>query len=314
MPLVMLLLTFVLCVILSYAQQRRSAEAAQMPATDPVVAAAGDIACDQTPNAPPPDADEGSGGCKQTSTGQLLSSRKFDAILTLGDEQYDSGTLPQFMSSYDKTWGRYKDITYPIPGNHEYETPGASGYYSYYGARAGDPKKGYYSFGLGAWHVIAINANCADIGGCNKGSAEERWLRADLSAHPASCTLAYWHQPRFSSGHHHSDPTYDAFWQDLYAVHADLVLNGHDHLYERFAPQTPSGSPASNGIREIIAGTGGRSHYQFTKIEPNSEVRNNTTFGILELTLHPHSYDWRFVPVGAGSFSDTGSQRCHGRA
>ena len=282
-------------------------------ATDPVIAAAGDIACDRRPNAPPPDPDErGSAGCLERTTAALLASHKFVAVLALGDEQYDSGSLAQFMSSYDKTWGRFKAITYPAPGNHEYDTPKGAGYFAYFGSRAGDRSRGYYSFDLGSWHLISINANCADIGGCGRGSAEERWLKKDLGSHHASCTMAYWHQPRFSSGTHHSDPTYTAFWQDLYDAHADLVLNGHDHLYERFAPQTPTGgADPKNGIREIIAGTGGRSHYKFTKIEPNSEVRNNTTFGILELTLHPRAYDWKFLPVAGSTFTDAGHQPCH---
>ncbi len=283
------------------------------PGGDPVIAAAGDIACDQTKNAPTPEPDEGPGGCRQGTTATLLGTRRFAAILTLGDAQYDSGSLPQFMSSYDKTWGKYDSITRPAPGNHEYDTPHAAGYYAYYGARAGDPHQGYYSYDLGKWHLIALNAECSDIGGCQTGSAEERWLKRDLAAHRSNCTLAYWHQPRFSSGHHHSDPTYNAFWQDLYAAHADLVLNGHDHLYERFGPQAPNGRATAAGITEIIAGTGGRSHYQFTKIEPNSQVRNNTAFGILEVGLHPHSFDWRFVPVAGMSFTDRGSRACHGR-
>lgn len=283
-------------------------------ANDPVIAASGDIACDRTPNAPPPDPDErGAGGCRERTTAALLATRKFTAVLTLGDEQYDSGTLPQFMSSYDKTWGTFKSITYPAPGNHEYDSANAAGYFAYFGKRAGDPTKGYYSFNIGSWHVIAINANCDSIGGCGQGSPEELWLKADLASHHASCTLAYWHQPRFSSGRHHSDPAYTAFWQDLYNAHADLVLNGHDHLYERFAPQTPTGvSDPAHGIREIIAGTGGRSHYPFTKIEPNSEVRNNAAFGIVEVTLHPHGYDWKFVPAAGAAFTDAGHQSCHG--
>jgi len=288
---------------------------------DPVIAAAGDIACDETsPVATTAtkqvgkETDDDGPGCKEAATARLLTSESFAAVLPLGDEQYPDGTVAAFMGAYDKTWGAENRVVRPVPGNHEYHTSQAAGYYGYFKSAAGDPSKGYYSWDLSTWHFIAINANCGAIGGCTAGSPEEVWLKADLAAHPASCTLAYWHQPRFSSGHHHSDPAYQSFWEDLYAAHVDVVLNGHDHDYERFAPQTPSGRPdADHGIREFVVGTGGKSHYVFTATEPNSEVRNNTTFGILKMRLHAHSYDWNFVPAN-GTFSDSGNGTCRGRS
>ncbi|MBV8222849.1 MAG: alkaline phosphatase, partial [Candidatus Eremiobacteraeota bacterium] len=158
-----------------------------------------------------------------------------------------------------------------------------------------------------------LNANCKAIGGCDASSAQVQWLVADLKADHQSCTLAFWHQPRFSSGAvHHSDPTYDAFWRALYAAHADLVLTGHDHDYERFAPQTPdAASDPTSGITEFVVGTGGRSHYQIGKLEPNSQATKAGVYGILAVTLHPESFDWRFIPEPGQTFTDSGSQPCH---
>jgi len=274
------------------------------------VAAAGDIACDAT--ALGSKAEDASGeSCHMGATAQLIAAAHPDLVLPLGDEQYQSATLDAFRASYAKTWGRFLAITRPAPGNHEYVTPHASGYFGYFGARAGDATKGYYSFDRGRWHFIAINANCGEVGGCASGSPEELWLKSDLARQAGKCILTYWHQPRFSSGPHHSDPTYEPFWQDLYAAHADIVLNGHDHDYERFAPQDPSGAASSRGIREFVVGTGGRSHYIFTKVEPNSEARNATTFGVLVLHLWNDRYDWTFKGEPGKTFTDSGSARCH---
>jgi calcineurin-like phosphoesterase family protein len=288
--------------------------AAANAAADPVIAAAGDIACDSRPSIASPDPDDrGSGVCHMAATAKLVAAMHPDAVLTLGDEQYADGSLEQFTAGYDKTWGQFKPVTHPAPGNHEYGTRGAAGYYAYFGQAAGDPSRGYYSFDLGSWHLIALNANCKAIGGCGADSSEVQWLKHDLATHHAACTLAFWHQPRFSSAMHHSDPAYDAFWRALYAAHADLVLNGHDHDYERFAPQTPDAAPdAKLGITEFVVGTGGRSHYQIGQIEPNSQARTSATYGVLRLALHPHSFDWKFVPEPGSPFSDAGSQPCHG--
>jgi acid phosphatase type 7 len=290
----------------------------RLPATDPVIAAAGDIACD-------PASSSFNGGlgtatsCRQKYTADLLTSMPLSGVLTLGDNQYEQGQLSQYLGSYDATWGRFKYMTYPAVGNHEYMTSGALGYFDYFNGAgiadglAGQRGKGYYSFDIGSWHLVALNSNCASAGGCSVGSPQELWLRTDLATHPTSCTLAYWHHPRFSSGSTHGDNASVApLWQDLYDANADLVLVGHDHLYERFAPQTSTGvADPVRGVREFVVGTGGRSHYSFNTPEPNSEVRNSDTFGVLELTLHSSSYDWSFVPEAGRTFTDTGSAACH---
>jgi hypothetical protein len=288
---------------------------------DPTIDAAGDIACD-------PASSEYNGGlgngqdCMEGATAALMLSDPPTAVLPLGDNQYECGSLSAYQTSYAASWGRLLAITRPVPGNHEYytgsstdpcdSTVSGAGYYGYFGAAAGDPTRGYYSYDLGPWHLIALNAQCSHVGGCGAGSPEETWLKADLAAHPDRCVLAYWHQPRFSSGQHGDDPTYVAFWDDLYAAGADVVLNGHDHDYERFAPQTPAGvaDPAA-GIREFVVGTGGRNHDAFITDAPNSEARNNTTFGVLRLQLRPTGYDWQFVPTPGGTFTDSGSAECH---
>jgi hypothetical protein len=233
-------------------------------------------------------------------------------VFTAGDNAYEEGTAQQFAKCYDPTWGRHKARTRPAVGNHEFHSGGATPYFDYFGANAGDPKLGFYSYELGTWHIIVLNSECVEVGGCQAGSAEEKWLRADLQAHPAACTLAYWHKPLFSSGAKHGDdPEVKAFWQDLYAVHATLVLNGHDHDYERYAPQTPEGkADPTKGLREFVVGTGGKSHRPFGKPEPTSEVRNADTFGVLKLTLRPRGYDWEFIPEAGKSFRDSGTGSC----
>jgi len=280
------------------------------PVTGTKIAAAGDIACD--PASSSFNGGQGSGlNCRQLATSDLLVGAGYAAVLALGDIQYEDGARSKFDLSYDPSWGRVESITKPAPGNHEYQTAGAAGYYDYFGAAAGDPAKGYYSFELGGWHIVTLNSNCSAVGGCGAGSAQEQWLRADLTASPASCTLAYWHHPRFSSGEHGSDSTYTAFWQALYDADADVVLVGHDHDYERFAPQTPSGAlDLTRGIREFVVGTGGKNVRTFPNVKPNSEVRDATSLGVLELTLGSGTYEWRFRPA-VGSFADSGSAACH---
>jgi len=287
---------------------------------DPVIAAAGDIACD-------PASTSFNGGlgtstaCQEQPTSNLLVGQGFAAVLALGDNQYDCGGYNAFLQSYDPTWGRVRSITHPVPGNHEYQaSPGtdcdpsgqATGYFQYFGAAAGDPTKGYYSYDLGSWHLIALNSNCAQVGGCAAGSPEETWLKADLAAHSASCTLAYWHHPRFTSGAVGDSTQVATFWQDLYSAGADVVLNGHAHGYERFAPQDPSQNyDPTHGVREFVVGTGGEDFQSFTSSEPLSETRQANTFGVLTLTLHATSYDWHFVPIVGQSFTDSGSTSCH---
>ena len=280
------------------------------PVTGARIAAAGDIACD--PGSPRFRNGLGTGfDCRQRATSDLLVGGGYEAVLALGDIQYEVGAGAAFEASYDASWGRVKPVTRPVPGNHEYRTAGAAGYFEYFGAAAGDPTKGYYSYELGNWHVVALNSNCAAVGGCDAGSAQERWLRADLAAHPSRCTLAYWHHPRYSSGWHGSDSSYVAFWQALVDADADLVLVGHDHDYERFAPQDAGGRrDLERGIREFVVGTGGKNLRPFTRVSPNSEARDATSLGVLELTLGANEYEWRFR-AAVGSFTDSGSASCH---
>ena len=234
-------------------------------------------------------------------------------VVTLGDNAYDSGTAAEFENCYGPTWGRHKARTRPAAGNHEYRTPGAAGHFGYFGAAAGDPAKGYYSYEVGAWHVVALNSNCKQAGGCKAGSPQERWLRQDLAAHPTACTLAYWHHPRFSSARYGNDPATDGLWRALSDAGADVVLAAHSHSYERLAPLGPTGEPdAARGIRSFVVGTGGNVLYPFTA-PPSAvtEARDDTTHGVLEMTLRPEGYDWRFLPVRGQSFTDAGSGACH---
>jgi fibronectin type 3 domain-containing protein len=278
---------------------------------DPVVAAAGDISCDPDD----PNYNNGLGtaaGCQQKATSDLVwNDPTISTVLDLGDNQYEDNTLTKYNLAFDPTWGRLRSILKPVPGNHEYQTPGAAGYYAYFGAAAGDPSKGYYSYDIGTWHVVALNGECSFVGGCQKGSPQEQWLAADLAAHPAQCTIAYWHEPRFSSGFHGDELPYGDFWNDLYASHAEIVLNGHDHDYERFAPQTPDQVFDPNGIREFVVGSGGAESTASSSPSPNSQIYANNAFGVLKLTLHQGSYDWQFVPAAGTTFTDSGSGTCH---
>jgi len=233
-------------------------------------------------------------------------------VFAAGDLAYPDGSKENF-ECYDKTWGRAKSRTRPSPGNHEFHAAGATPYFEYFGAAAGDPKTGYYSYELGSWHIVVLNSECKEVGGCEAGSPQEKWLRADLAAHPVACTLAYWHKPLFSSGGAHGDALeFKDFWIALYQAGVDVVVNGHDHDYERFAPQDPDGRPDEpHGIREFVVGTGGKNHRPFREPDRNSEVRNADTFGVLKLTLRDHGYDWQFLPVAGNSFTDSGSAICH---
>jgi len=283
------------------------------PATgDPVIAAAGDIACDPAD----PNFAGGTGtaaACHMRATADLLTAINPTAVLGLGDNQYGNAERAAFEASYGPSWGRLKERTRPVPGNHEYDADGAKGYFEYFGAAAGDPAKGYYSFNLGSWHLVALNSNCRAVGGCHKGSPQERWLRADLQANKRLCTLAYWHHPRWSSGSEHgSDPTYAGFWQALYEAGAELVLSGHEHDYERFGRQTPDGEiDTRSGIRQFVVGTGGASVRRIGAVQPNSVTRSSDTFGVLMLQLHPTDFDWTFVPEAGKTYHDQGTGQCH---
>jgi hypothetical protein len=249
--------------------------------------------------------DIGESGGQQQATGDLIRSIGPAAVLPLGDEAYEDGTLAEFESYYDPAWGSFNAIASPTPGNHEYHTSGASGYFAYFGARAPAP---YYSFDLGAWHLISLNSEISH----SAGSAQESWLQGDLAAHPGTCTLAYWHRPRFDSGTTHgSDSSMAPLWNDLYAAHADIVLSGHEHHYERFALQGPSGVADAAGLREFVVGTGGGELYNdFGAPLPASEVRDGIHFGALKLTLHATGYDWSFIATG-GTTLDAGTTGCH---
>jgi 3',5'-cyclic AMP phosphodiesterase CpdA len=241
----------------------------------------------------------------QAQVAELVADGGYEAVLLLGDNQYMKGALEDYRQYFAPTWGRFKERLYPVPGNHEYLTPNAAGYFTYFGERAGDPQQGWYSFDVGAWHLIALNTNngCRTIG-CDVDSAQLRWLRADLAKHRNRCTLAFWHHPRWSSGQHHGPfKGADALWQTLAQYGADVVLNGHEHFYERFEP--------IDGMREFIVGTGGMGHYEVKNpAHPGSAVREIDTFGFLELTLSPGSYAWRFVPLPPATFTDSGSGTC----
>ena len=226
-------------------------------------------------------------------------------IFTLGDHAYAQGTKAEFKECYEPTWGRHKARTRPTPGNHDYMTDRGRPYFDYFGAAAGSPKLGYYSFDLGAWHIISLNSSVP--GGV---PAQAKWLREDLAAHPVDCVLAYWHEPVYSSGPHTPEQTMHGLWSILYKAGADVVMNGHDHLYERFAPQDDRGRPDAAGIRQFIVGTGGGGVYAFGRVAANSEVRNNTTYGVLKLTLSPGRYAWEFVPMAGSQFRDSGSAAC----
>ena len=232
-------------------------------------------------------------------------------VFTAGDNAYEEGTAEEYANCYGPSWGRHKNRTYPATGNHEYHSPDAAPHFEYFGAAAGDPDKGYYSYEAGAWKVIVLNSNAGRVP-VGEGSQQEQWLRDELAASDHACTLAYWHHPRFSSGVYGDDARFDAFWQALYEHGAELVVVGHEHHYERLAPLNPAGElDPEDGIRQIIAGTGGRYLRPTGVPRTGSELRNSETFGVLKLTLRYDSYDWEFVPVAGQAFTDSGSGVCH---
>jgi acid phosphatase type 7 len=307
---------FARVVVFSPAGRINSTDATFTTLTDTEVvrlAAAGDIACD--PTEANFNGGEGTAtACRQFAVSSAILAGGYDAVLPLGDEQYIAGSASAFAASYHPSWGRLDPIAHPVVGNHEYGRPAAGPYFQYFGASAGTPGEGWYSYQLGAWHVVALNANCTRIaGGCGVGSPQELWLRADLAAHATGCTLAYWHQPLFTSGQEGPTPETSTFWNDLIAAGAEIVLNGHEHHYERFAPQTPAGQrDDAHGIREFVVGTGGKNHTSFHATPAaNSEVRDNTSFGFLELELSNGAYSWTFRPTAPDSFTDSGTGTCH---
>ena len=286
-----------------------------------VVMAAGDISCGSASRS----------NCRQRATADVVLAAHPDAVLLLGDDQYECGLLKDYQAFFDPTWGRFKSLIRPAPGNHEYTTSkhpdnacynlptGAPGYYTYFG-KAASPLdsnctvdcRGYYSYDLGNWHMVALNSNCTRIGNCRAGDPQVVWLQQDLAAHPNQCILAYWHHPRFSSGEHGDQLFMATIYETLYKAGADIVLAGHDHDYERFAPLDPSGNVDNpRGIRNFVVGTGGRNHYGLNQPQTGSQVRDSKTFGALRLTLSTGHYSWKFMPIAGSTFTDSGSGTCH---
>jgi calcineurin-like phosphoesterase family protein len=286
-----------------------------IPSPDPprlaTLAAAGDIVC--APGSRDP--------CRDVETLAVVESLNPDLVLPLGDNQYESGTASEYSVVYNLSWGRLRSRSRPVPGNHEYQGQegNARGYYDYfngvgaYTGIAGDRDKGYYSFDFADWHFIALNSNCNYLrGGCGAGGFQEKWLREDLQRNQRPCTLAYSHHPRFSSGTNGSSRELQPLWQALYEGGADVYLAGHDHHYERFAPQRADGmSDPDRGLREFVVGTGGRSITPFRTILPNSEVQDTTSFGVLVLRLGPTGYGWRFMATTGMPLADSGTATCH---
>jgi hypothetical protein len=264
------------------------------PPADPVFVGAGDIS---------------NAGGGDTKTAALINNLPDATVFTAGDNVYNSGTAAEFATYYDPTWGVFKSRTRPAPGNHDYLTPGATDYYDYFGALAGPPGLGYYSFDLGDWHVVSLNSQVSMA----KGSAQEVWLRNDLAASTKPCTLAYWHKPLYTSGaEHHPAVATRPLFRALYDNNAEVVVTGHNHLYERFAPMTPFGVlDTTRGIREFVAGMGGGGHGSFGTTQPNSEARNSTSYGVLKFTLRSNSYDWEFIPIAGQTYTDSGTTACH---
>ncbi len=275
---------------------------AAKPTDHPTIAAVGDIACEVG-------AEVTVGTCKQKQVAGAITRAKPDSVWLLGDIQYLNGELSQFRAKFGKDFAALRNRWRPAPGNHEYATTNASGYYQFFGKAAGPYQRGFYSFDIGKWHVVSLNANCDKID-CSNTSFQAKWLRNDLKKNSKRCTAAYWHQPLFSSGKEHgNDPTVRPLWQILQSHHADLVLNGHDHDFEVFGRQDANAKRDPNGMIEIVAGTGGKSWYQFATVQPNSKVRIGNTFGFLSLTLNPRSFDRRYINTDSKVLA-RGSARC----
>lgn len=265
------------------------------PAVENVLVGAGDIASCAT------NSDE--------ATAELVEDIP-GIVVAIGDTVYERGSREEYLQCYDDSWGRFKDRTRPAVGDHEYQTPSAAGFSDYFGSTAGPPEKFYYSYDVGEWHVIVLNSNCGEVGGCEEASPQGRWLHRDLDEHPARCVLAYWHRPLFSS--RGMRPSMSAFWELLYAGGADVVLSGNDHHYERFAPQDPQGLlDNARGIRQFIVGTGGKTTSPFRGQATNSEVLLMGVSGVIKLTLLPTEYEWLFLAAPGSSAGDSGSDVCH---
>jgi hypothetical protein len=275
---------------------RSAAPSVGSPSGDPVLVGAGDIAdCSLDDD---------------SATAALIDGIP-GTVFTAGDNAYGDGTAAQFTDCYGPTWGRFLDRTRPAAGNHDWNTRDLAGYLGYFGAAAVPNGSSWYSYDLGTWHVVVLDSDCSSVGGCAPDSVQGKWLTADLAGSTARCTLAIWHHPRFSSGEHGNDTEVAPFWQTLYDAGADVVINGHDHDYERFAPQDPAAQlDRDRGLREFVVGTGGAALRAFPTTAANSELRAAVAHGVIRLVLHPTSYEWRFIST-TGAFSDTGSGSCH---
>jgi hypothetical protein len=246
-----------------------------------------------------------------SATARLLGNIP-GTVYTLGDNVQGQGDINEFRNCYDPTWGKYKKRTKPSVGNHEYITAGAKPYYNYFGWRAGKPGRGYYSYDRGSWHIVVLNSNCNKVGGCERRSAQGRWLRNNLKRNPSRCTLAYFHHPLYASGTSSDAPEVRPLWRMLHDRRADVILNGHAHRYERFAPMTPGGTRSANGIRQFIVGTGGEPGGDYDGPDhPNMQVMKRNTPGVLKLGLRAESYAWKFVPIAGKTFTDSGTTGCH---
>lgn len=272
------------------------------------VVAVGDISC---PDLPVTDSQ-----CQQKSTSELVQKINPELVLALGDLQYGGGSLTDYQNFYNKSWGTLKDKTRPAVGNHEYETPDAQGYFDYFNGignqigPAGDTDKGYFGFEKDGWQFIALNSNCWAVGGCEENSPQGKWLVEELKKSTSKCQLVYFHHPLFSSGLHGPFPPVKPLWEIMYDNQVEVVLNGHDHLYERFALQDANGNPKADGIRQFVVGTGGRNLYQIKNILPNSEIRIDDKFGVLDLELKLQAYIWKFIDIN-NQVLDSGSASCH---
>lgn len=275
---------------------------AAKPSARPIVAAVGDIAC--AAGAPVT-----ATTCQHQAVADAITRIKPESVWLLGDIQYLYGELAQFQNSFGKSFAPLKNRWRPTPGNHEYGTPGASGYFDFFGKKAGPDRRGYYSFDIGSWHVVSLNANCTIVD-CTSNSAQAKWLRNDLKQNPSRCTAGIWHQPRFSSGKGHgNDPLLRPLWKIMQSNRADLVLNGHDHDFETFSRQDANGRRDPKGMIEMVVGAGGKSFYDFGEIQPNSKVRITDAFGFLRLRLNKKSFDWSYVSKDSDVLA-RGSARC----
>ncbi|OUC96210.1 discoidin domain-containing protein [Streptosporangium minutum] len=263
-----------------------------------VVAAAGDIAAQCTAS---------SSSCAHPKTAAQVQAMNPEFVITMGDNQYDDARLSDFQNYYDKTWGKFKSKTRPVAGNHETYDPAGTyaGYKGYFGSIATPQGKTYYSYDRGNWHFVALDSNYFDQ------TAQINWLKADLAANTKSCIAAYWHHPLFSSGEHGNDPVSKPVWKILYDARADLVLNGHDHHYERFAPQNPDAQATPDGIVEILGGMGGASPYNIENVQPNSLKRLQDVYGVLKLKLGPDTFSSQLIGTDGAVKDSSPTYTCH---